>query len=244
MQQVESANMPPEQPTELALRNITAKEKMALTQEMLSWMPFDQLIDDSFENDKAECKVIGEALYQGTATFVDPVALGASAEPEALSFITKSCPNISFYEEERRDARERATRNFTLYSFDSSTVAGGLALVFGERWCRDGEDPAGPCVALPVATIMEPKTCRVVAQFPIGERQGVYPYEGAAIAQGVLRVGDEFYFAEVGGSCQLNDAKQGARFAIEIRSIAPRSKSMHCIFSSQPVGGCKSTRAR
>ena len=209
------------QPPEPGLRNFTADEKLAAVQDIMSWVPVRELADQG-STDDVRCRAMAEDIAAGgNIRFLEPDAMGVTARPDDLRTIEAQCPALILDETTLPKAgHTRATRNFSIYVLQRP-INGVAASVFtAERWCADRTKMGAPCPAPQPVKSFDLNSCTIFNTETLPPR-APQPARPSSYVQGVVEYRGEYYVANVGDACPLDEAKKLRKYAFELSSVQP-----------------------
>ncbi|MHB1204139.1 MAG: hypothetical protein ACYCZX_01115 [Rhodospirillaceae bacterium] len=233
------------QPPEPALHNLTADEKLAAVQDIMSWVPVRELADDGSTDDKA-CRAMAEDIAAGgNVKFLEPDALGATARPDDLRTIEGQCPALILDETTvPKIGRTRATRNFSIYVLQRPINGIAASVFYAERWCAERAKAGAPCPAPGTVKAFDLNSCTIFNTETLPPRVA-NTAQPSSYVQGVMEYLGEYYIANVGDACPLDQAKKLKKYTFEISSVQPgadKSPKVRCRLSANANVRCPSSK--
>jgi hypothetical protein len=209
------------QPPEPGLHNLTADEKLTALQDIMAWVPVRELTDEG-STDETACRAMAEDIAAGgNVKFLEPDAMGVTARPDDMRTIEGQCPPLILDETTLpKIGHTRATRNFSIYVLQRP-IDGVAASVFtAERWCTDRAKAGAPCPAPQTVKAFDLNSCTIINTETLPPRVS-QPGPASSYVQGVMEYRGQYYIANVGDACPLDQAKKLKKYAFQISSVQP-----------------------
>jgi hypothetical protein len=233
------------QPPEAGLHNFTADEKLTALQDIMAWVPVRELADDGSTDDTA-CRAMAEDIAAGgNVKFLTPDAMGVTARPDDMRTIEGQCPALTLDETTLpKIGRTRATRNFSIYILQRPIDGVAASVFYAERWCADRAKMGAPCPAPQTVKAFDLNSCKIfnTETLPPRVTQAGPP---SSYVQGVMEYRGEYYIANVGDACPLDQAKKLKKYTFELSSIRPgadKSAKFRCRLSANANLRCPSSK--
>ena len=210
------------QPPESGLHNLTADEKLAAVQDIMSWVPVREL-DNQGSSDETACRAMAEDIAAGgNVKFLEPDAMGITARPDDIRTIQGQCPALTLDETTvPKIGRTRATRNFSIYVLQRPIGGIAASVFYAERWCADRAKTGAPCPAPQTVKAFDLNSCAIINTETLPPRQA--SAQPSSYVQGVIEYRGDYYITNVGDACPYDQSKALKKYVFEISSVQPGS---------------------